>query len=361
MKQNIYDFPDRPAIEEEAGKWLIRLDGDKPLSADEQLQLKEWLSRSAKHKSELISLAEFWGKMNVLTELAVPLSKPEVAVSPSVRYRRFTVAMATVVLCLVTLVSFYKGSEPLDSHNTLYATAVGQQQTISLSDGSVVQLNTNSQIEVNYNEQFRDVYLLQGEGHFKVAKNTALPFRVYAGDGMIQAIGTAFSVHLDAKDVNVMVTEGRVALASIDEKDNHNGANLPLNRTSRFSEGIKINTLGTLDAGQSAKMQRVSQSSVTDSLEAIQIVEQPELERRLSWRDGLLVYAGESLQEVVADVSRYTTVSIEIMDEEVESIKIGGRFRVGETDVLFDVLEENFGLRIKHVDRNHVQLFAARE
>ena len=81
--------------------------------------------------------------------------------------------------------------------------------------------------------------------------------------------------------------------------------------------------------------------------------------RRLSWRKGLLIFAGEPLEEVVAEISRYTTVSIEITDPTVRTIKIGGQFRVGEIDAMFDVLEENFGLRVTRLSYNHIQLSAA--
>ena len=104
--------------------------------------------------------------------------------------------------------------DPITAANGLYATAVGQQTTTVLPDGSQIILNTNSQIRVKYGDQYRQVHLLQGEALFTVAKNSSRPFRVYAGSGQIQAIGTAFSVYLKGPVVQVTVTEGRVALAT---------------------------------------------------------------------------------------------------------------------------------------------------
>ncbi len=77
MTENIVEFPDRKAIEDEAGAWLIRLDGDSTPSAEELTLLREWLERSPVHREQLASFAKFWGEMNVLTELAVPLGHPE--------------------------------------------------------------------------------------------------------------------------------------------------------------------------------------------------------------------------------------------------------------------------------------------
>ncbi len=77
MSENIVEFPDRKAIEEEAAAWLIKLDGDGAPSAAELTSLREWLERSPVHREQIGILADIWGKMNVLTELAVPLGHAE--------------------------------------------------------------------------------------------------------------------------------------------------------------------------------------------------------------------------------------------------------------------------------------------
>jgi transmembrane sensor len=374
MTQNVYDFPDRLIIEEEAGEWLIKLDGDTALSAEEREALVEWLKRSARHKAALYDLAEFWGKMNILTELAVPLGSHESQAEketidfapPGIfTFNRVSMAMVMFMLCAVITFTFWQHTpNSLSDSNGLYATIVGQQQTTTLADNSVIQLNTNSQIEVKYDKHFRNVYLLQGEGHFSVAKDPDRPFRVYAGDGMIQAVGTAFSVHLKHQDISITVTEGQVALTAVNEmKIASSDPDIESNSQVIAASGEKTRTgnLGTLVAGQSTVMKHLAmkESKVKTSLDSIQTIEEPELARRLSWRDGLLIYSGETLEEVVTDISRYTTVSIEIVDPEVKTIKIGGQFKVGETDAMFDVLEENFGLHVKRLSRNQVQLYTA--
>ncbi len=375
MNKNIYHFPDRLVIEEEAGEWLIKLDGDTALSAEEREMLGEWLKRSARHKAALKDLAAFWGKMNVLTDLAVPLGNNEpqaeqdstaVETQGIFAFKPRAMAAAAVMLSAVIAFTFWYTPDSLYDSNGLYATVVGQQQISTLADGSVIQLNTNSQIEVKFNSHFRNVYLLQGEGHFSVARDPDRPFRVYAGDGMIQAVGTAFTVHLNAQDIDITVTEGQVALAAVNEMKITSSQSLS-ERESRIKadsgDETHMQNLGTLVAGQSTIMKHrvLNESKAEISLDSIQTIDQPELARRLSWRHGLLSYSGETLKEVVADISRYTTVSIEIMDPKVEAIKIGGQFKVGETDAMFDVLEENFGLRVKHLGYNRVQLFAALE
>ena len=70
---NIKELPDRSIIDEEAGAWIIKLDGDTELSWEQREAFKEWMGRSPMHREAVKSLAQFWGKMNVLTELALSL------------------------------------------------------------------------------------------------------------------------------------------------------------------------------------------------------------------------------------------------------------------------------------------------
>src|SRR5688572_29909053 len=77
--KTVVEFTDQGVLAEEAAEWLIRLDADTPPSRQELKALSDWLHRSPAHREELESLAALWGRMNVLTELAVPLGKPSCA------------------------------------------------------------------------------------------------------------------------------------------------------------------------------------------------------------------------------------------------------------------------------------------
>ena len=84
----------------------------------------------------------------------------------------------------------------------------------------------------------------------------------------------------------------------------------------------------------------------------------PEATRKLAWRQGMLVFTGESLPSVVADVSRYTDVQIEIADPELNNLKVGGYFKVGEVEPMLEALEGSFGVRVERLDAKHVRLSA---
>lgn len=379
MTENVVDFPDRKAIEEEAGAWLIKLDGDSAPSAEELASLREWLERSPVHREQLGSLAEFWGRMNVLTELAVPMGKPEDRAKRGLaeilrraipRTRRVGLFIATVVAVIgVGVISaVLLRPDPFLSSNGLYATAVGQQQSTTLADGSIVLLNTNSQIKVDYDEEYRRIRLLQGEAHFTVTKNAERPFRVYAGSGRVQAVGTAFSVYLRGDAVDVTVTEGRVAVASVSERQTEalrqqatpEGANQSPGSNVIADSGL-VEALGTIKAGESATIRSAPDAATVGTINAVETIAAREMTKRLSWREGMLTFTGDPLEVVVDEISRYTTVSIEITDPAVRATRIGGRFPIGETDAMFDVLEANFGLRVTRLSRDRVLVSAAEE
>jgi len=377
MRENIVEFPDRKAIEEEAGAWLIKLDGDSAPSAEELTSLREWLERSPVHREQLGSLADFWGKMNVLTELAVPLGHPEDRANRSFveslrhaipRIRRAGFVTAVFVIGVGIASSFWLRPEPFLSSNGLYATAVGQQQPTTLADGSVVLLNTNSQFTVDYDNEYRNIRLLQGEAHFTVAKSAARPFRVYAGNGRVQAVGTAFSVYLKDNTIDVTVTEGEVVLASVNRLDKNRLPQQSLHPSAVPSSGSNtivdngfVEILGTIKAGESATLRSFLDADTVSTINAIETVEAQEMAKRLSWREGMLTFAGDPLEVVVDEISRYTTVSIEITDPAVRATRIGGRFPIGETDAMFDHLEANFGLRVTRLSHDRVLVSVAED
>lgn len=377
MSENIVEFPDRTVIEEEAGAWLIRLDGDCAPSAEELASLREWLERSPVHREQLSSLADFWGKMNVLTELAVPLGRldggtnrghvlsPRRAIP---QYARTGFAAAVIVIGIGIAAAIWSRPDQLLSGNGLYATAIGQQQSTTLADGSVVLLNTNSQFKVDFGDRYRNVRLLQGEAHFTVTRDSERPFRVYAGNGRVQAVGTAFSVYLKDNSVDVTVTEGRVSLASVNrattnqllerqappDRDQSSGSNA-------IVESGAIETLGTIKAGESASIRSAPDTENISTINAIETVAAQEMAKRLSWREGMLTFSGDPLDVVVDEISRYTTVSIEFSDPAVKATRIGGRFPIGETDAMFDALEANFGLQVTRLSHDRVLLSVAED
>ena len=337
----VTQFPNARQIEAEACAWIAQLDGSEP-SPEDLSAFQEWMQRSKQHREEIRRLSVLWSDLNILTELAVPMKKrrhPWLGL-PNVKFFAFA-ATILVGLAATALVLRSHNLAPTPADGPYFATAVGERKPVVLSDGSKVLLNTDSRIQIAYSGAQRAVHLLRGEAYFEVAHNSDRPFLVYAGANVVRAVGTSFSVHVQKRDVAVVVTEGTVELSSITST----GA---AETSSRI--GARVIPLAALKAGQSAV--------VDQQIEAIRTVQPAEVTRKLSWREGVLSFSGESLEQVVNEVSRYTHMTIVISDPSIRNVAIGGYFKAGDTEAMFEALETSFGVRVNRVNDKLVYLVA---
>ena len=333
----IVEYSDGNVITKEACAWIAQLDGDQPLSGEDLAALREWMNRSPAHRRELKRLAELWGHLNLLTELAGARTEPSArAAKGHGSLRAWRPATATLgVLCglLLAVVGvvliWNKDSNP--PADLAYRTTVGEQLQQRLPDGSMLTLNTDSSVRLAFSKADRAVWLLHGEAHFEVTHDRDRPFVVYAGNGLVRAVGTAFSVRVQDREVEVVVTEGTVELASASAAGSAGSA-------PRSSEA-RISKLAMLEAGHAA--------SFSDHVESLASVPADELARRVSWKQGMLVFSGDRLDAVVHEVSRYTTRPIEFADPAARELRVGGQFRVDDIDALFDALELSFGVKVR--------------
>ena len=379
MSNNIVTFPDNRLIEDEAWQWIILFEGDAAPSADNIKALNEWVARSPNHKKILLQIARGWDGLDALGELVIPPAQQEsscasraatlllwlfspilllislpgrsLAAMPSMLRAPAVMASVGVLAGMVlTLVLMLQPTSP-----NSYITALGEQASYSLADGSTLWLNTNSQVAVDFSDNTRRITLHKGEAHFDVEHDPARPFEVYASNRMVRAIGTAFSVFFEEDDVKVIVTEGKVELGVIyAQADQGVDSKLPETKPDKSADISKPEIVGSLTAGQSVVMQ----AGIKQALNNITLHEKQELKRRLAWLEGQLIYAGEPLGNVVKEVSRYSPVYIELVDPELAGIRIGGQFQVGQTDALFDILELGFGLKVSRISKFHVQVTA---
>lgn len=382
----VYEFPEREVIEQEAAEWLVQLDGERVPDDAMLARLREWMQRSPAHREELLRLNEFWSDQSLV---ALPIAldqlchEPAAAAPPERQplagfYPRGMIAtMASLLVLFSVVLSDYRPAVWQNfwgKQSGLYASAIGEQRSLELADGSTVYLNTNSQVKIDFGANFRDIYLLQGEAYFEVAKQPARPFRVFAGRGRVQAVGTAFTVRYHINDdVDITVTEGTVALAVLKAGEDVIDISAtqkvdPVNAVSppaieQLLPAVPVDQLGLLKAGQVTTILIADHSNADSakSLAEIKTVSAQELDRRGSWRSGLLIFSGNTLEEVVAEVSRYTPLSIDIVEPQLKSLRIGGRFSVESPRALFDALEANFGLRITQLDYQRVEISSAAE
>ncbi|GAB4139950.1 MAG: FecR family protein [Sphingomonadales bacterium] len=335
---SVYSLPDPEVIESEACAWLAQVDGGN-MSPGDLAALKEWIGRSPHHKrtfermaSEFIALGTPPAALARLADVAAaPPAKP-----PRWQGWATAVAAATVLILglalAVPLLLQQTGAQAVQS----YVAKLGEQRAVTLADGSQLLLNTDTHVKIRMTDRERAVELVRGEALFTVAKDVQRPFRVYTQQGVVRAVGTVFSVRLRRAEIEVVVAEGAVELARGD-----------------VSAGTQADALEAVTRVVSGKRAAFSlQNHVVSDLDAAT------MDRRLSWREGLLVFDSDPLAYVVDEVSRYTDIEIVISDPRIMAMPIGGNFRVGETQALLDALEKGFGISVRRVGDRLVYLSA---
>ena len=339
-------LPSSQEIEAEAAAWLTVL-GRQEVADSERAQFARWLGASDRHRAAFEELAALWDDLEILKELddiAQSMADEPPQPRPVFRQRSFVAIAASLALLVAVGGLLYANQQSRLNQHATFATAVGEQRTIELADGSRIQLNTGSRVEVAYTSSERIVRLTAGETYFDVDKEPRRPFSVYAADGIVRAVGTAFTVRLRDNDaVEVTVEEGRVAIASV-------------------SPRLVGDTESTTDVGEPTPMVQLTagQSAVFDErVDEIEHMDVPALNRKLSWRQGMLAYSGDRLADVIADISRYTDVQIEISDPALGEKRVAGYFRIGEVEALFDSLELSFGLEVERVSDKRFRLSEA--
>lgn len=336
-------FSSRRRIAAEASEWLSRL--DRGLQPPERAQLERWLAADPRHARMLVDMAALWDDMETLRELSGLFPLPA-ARRPRRRELRWLTGgaalLASLMLAALGLQLLLPGNdgEPpatvtLDDSlspvpDGTLATAIGEQQVESLPDGSVVQLNTDSRVEILFSASERRVVVHRGEAHFEVRSDPARAFVVEAGGRRIEAVGTAFNVHLrDDARLEVLVTEGRVIISRP-----------PASVTADLGGSSVAEEVLRLAAGELAMLE--------PSRHLIRPVSLEERGSRLAWQRGMLIFNGESLEAALQEVARYTDVRFEILDEELRQMRIGGFYKAGDVTGLIRSLEQNFPLRIIH-------------
>lgn len=322
-----------------ASTWVSRI--DRGLSPEEEDQLRKWVAADPRHAEAMGEVAGLWDRMDVLAQLAELLPNPKVRRTTSHKGIAYAAVTASVLVLTVTLVFvLLRDSDdvPVEalSYSGTYETAVGGLSKVTLADGSLLTLNTDSRMLVAFDPNRRDLELVRGEVHIDVAPDPGRPFRVKVGDRVVEAVGTAFSVRLhDAQSVEVLVTEGRVTINRI--------------ATSIGSEG----DLRSLDSISAAEGDRLLIEVDGTSQHRVPL---DEINVYLSWRGGNLIFRGETLAQATSEVGRYTALEFVFTDESLKDIRVAGMFRAGDVSGFLASLVANFAIEHDRVDERTIVL-----
>lgn len=307
---------------EVARGWVARLaSGD--ITEAQMLELRRWLAEDSRHQAAFAHEKASWRQMGPARErLAGSLRLPLAGVlRPAQRARSIArlrgVAWASSGLLAVCLILVALFGNPLIRLRADYATGVGQVATIQLPDGSTAILNTDTAIAVSFQKGARQLSLLKGEAWFDVKSDRTRPFRVDAGSGVAEAVGTAFSVARREDGMTVRVTEGVVALGR-----------RAGNEAIHIRAGMQVST---------------STSRTQPSLLAFD----PDI--ALAWRDRRVVIEDQTLSSALNELDRYRRGGILLLAASHADTHVSGTLSLDRLDHGIEGLASTQGLAVTHV------------
>jgi len=329
----------RAEIDEEAATWVWRLDSAPDEGAARE-DFEAWLRQDPRHRRAYEELTKVWETLDGLP--GSPPHEADIAAASrgGRKYRWLAVAAAVIAAVGGATWLLYRGDETL----TL-ATAVGQHINVTLSDGTLVTLNTNTIVETNFSRDARRILLRKGEAHFEVAPDRSRPFLVHAGDAVVRAIGTGFEVRLRPdKHVDVLVNEGRVEVVP-DVPDAQPRA------AGAATAAVPVITVRAVGAGEQL-------STATTNYDVIPVSAE-QVSSELAWRDGAVVFDSAPLSEAIIEIQRYTDARIIVSDPTIGTLPVGGRFKTDDLQGFLDGLEAALPVKIRrtadvvYVDPRH--------
>lgn len=192
----------------------------------------------------------------------------------------------------------------------VYTAGPGEVRSLTLEDGSAISLTSGTRLLVDFDANMREIVLISGEALFRVTKDAQRPFVVRAGRTTARAVGTAFSVQRESRQVVVTVGEGRVAVSQAEVV-------LPFRGAPAADEGVSL----TAD-------QQIA-ASLDGRLEPVRSVDS---QRALAWAKGDLIFENETVDAIVARFNRFTYAKMRVDDRQIGSRTVSGIFDVSDPE-----------------------------
>ncbi|MET0322591.1 MAG: FecR domain-containing protein [Duganella sp.] len=309
--------PDQQALD-----WFARR--ERALSPEEEQQFDAWLRADPAHGAALARWHGDWARLDALPDAGIArlrrqlaadkaaMASPAIPASPGRRHWLAGLAAFAPRAALATVAVSAAGGGLLAwrrwQQQPLYAadfrTARGQQQDVTLPDGSVLRLDTDTRVAVALYRERREVRLLNGQAVFRVQGDAARPFDVLAGAVRVTVVGTRFSVRhtpdiAGASDVQVAVEEGRVRVARASATATDGAPTIELGAGQRIAADAD---------GQCGDISQVAAAGIAP------------------WRDGRLTFDNAPLAQVLAEFGRYGGTGLRVTDPAVAALRVTGTF-----------------------------------
>lgn len=317
--------------EQQAAWWVVRLDAP-DCGASERVAFEDWLAQSPDH-------VEAWVKADAIHWAAAGLAGDDLLQAAARKARRegrqvfasrvgvrtwgWAVAASLAVVAGV-LVWRAQPEAPLPEQR--YATSVGEQRTIGLSDGTTLLLDTGSAVTVRLGGRQREVDVDLGRVQLQVGDDPR-PFLVHAGATVIRDIGTTFQVSREGGTVNVGLMDGAVVVSA--------PASTGKPESVRLAPGEQV----SVEAGAGFEPVQAFDIAVAEG-----------------WAQGELVFKERRLDALLAEANRYSQTKLILADPALADITVSGVFRAGNQEALVSALERGWGLRAERRGNNEISL-----
>lgn len=334
------------ALEVVASKWGVSLvnyfEGkSEVLSIDNyaefDAEFANWLGESVLHRVEILRFINAWKKADNFGSLKSPFFN-EPSNNRRKIFRRFGwgfgIAASFLFVSGIAINLTSAGSEILPraivssgveggALEYVYQTQVGSFEDVRLPDGTIIKVNSDTQLKVQMGEGQRLVTLDKGEAFFDVAKDEERPFVVLAGDRIITVLGTRFSVHHQDVNLEIAVEEGLVKVADSESKD---GDDVTL---------LKAGDVVLADPYSGERAVKVAEADINFVM------------KELSWRDGYVVFDGHTVSQAVAEFNRYNLTKMVYLGSAGDEIRISGRFSSQNISGFTGLLSDGFGYQVR--------------
>lgn len=284
--------------------WQVRLNSGTAAAADRSAYAA-WQLADPRHRAAALQAEQLWHEIG---DAAPATAKA----TPRPHRQRWAIAACFVLAAVGGMV----GHEYRDAWFSDYHSPYGQTQTVTLSDGSTLQLDANTAVDVDFSQGQRRISVRKGQVHATVARDAARPFDVVAHGGTVRALGTAFNVRRDTQQVQVTVTEHVVRVSH---------PRNPQRAEVHEGQSLRYGSDGTIGMPAAAKLHTVT-----------------------AWQRGYLAFDGAPLAEVIEQVRHYRRGFI-VVDPAVQALPLTGVFRTNDTDALLAALPQTLPVRVRRL------------
>ena len=302
---------ERAALRSEAAHWFnLQRSGD--MTLDDEQRFHEWLDESDAHRDAYRLVDRAWMIAGTIPQDPEMLGEPEPVAARRSPWRRYLAMAASLLLVVTVSWGVYQMGVPgfgggQDQH---FRTGVGQTTTVTLPEGSIVTLDSETEMRLRESPRERRVDLVGGRAFFRVAADPSRPFIVNAGGKSVRAIGTAFEVAFEHGNMVVTLAEGKVR---VEEAAAGSGSGTDMAPGGQLVIGADHNwTLRRVDVA-----------------------------KETSWTEGRLIFMRDPLSEAVAEMNRYSTRKLAFKDGKIPDKQVVGVFEAGDVDGFVKAMELN--------------------